>query len=173
MSTSADAVAVIGCRIPAQKLYCKKKKMHHALCEHRNSFLYGDEWRVKKAATLNQSKCPAQITTKHCPECGKPAFVEVVTMVDGIEIDYDEEQKCHTLNGLPLFGERRGFPFAVVGTTFAHSHTGGYPDNHYTDGMQLLPTDIEEAKKKCKVVLEPLGLWDEDNFGLWAVAELC
>lgn len=103
---------------------------------------------------------------KFCPECGKPAFVEGEEPVEG----YDPEDGDHgTLEGLPLVTVGEG----EYGRAFVCVEAVEADDYHDRMAGMLAPPDVAAAREELRAALEPLGLWDGQKFGLWAVLVCC
>lgn len=93
------------------------------------------------------------------PESGKALWKEVRDPIPGYEEGYPS-----TLCGYSIHLTRHSQAFVALRATETESHRSGS-----LASMGSLPANIEEEKKKMKDVLEPLGLWDERSFGLWAI----
>jgi hypothetical protein len=100
---------------------------------------------------------------KFCPECGKPAWKDERRPVAAYQVD--DETGEWSLAGLPVV--RSGLDDASVyvgaATELATSWNG--------DVSKVLPLSesVEAIRARVRGALEPLGLWDEGRFGLWAL----
>ena len=94
-----------------------------------------------------------EMDTKFCPECGRYMWVAVapeeVDDVAGLPVVFDD---C----------SREGFAFVGVCSDGV--------DARGTSTVNMVPMPLESlvgAKDKVKAALEPIGLWDESQFGVW------
>lgn len=114
------------------------------------------EFKVVKAFEHNYPE-----TMKYCPNTGKALWVTHEHYTDAI--DEDGVGDCK-LNGIPLLRtdyydeEDNFFVVALQVSTDCGDEMAEFD-----------PKEIKAKKKEIKEVLEPLGLWDESKFGLWAV----
>ncbi len=99
-------------------------------------------------------------TSKFCPECGQPAWVQRnQPVVDLNEISPDIELVYTTDENEVLVALKDHY--VSTGTS-----RGGGDDS----GRMPLSNDaVEKSRKKLREILEPYDLWDEKEFGLWAV----
>ncbi len=110
--------------------------------------------------------CKHSIPTKKvkfCPECGKPAWEEEDVILpffrEAVHDDYKDQPKLATDFGFFQSTDNEHF---VVGYGLIVSDRDGGIDS-------MTVPDLEGTKQECKEVLEPLGLWDESQFGLWVI----
>jgi len=105
-------------------------------------------------------------TTKFCPLCGKEVWKEEETPIPAYNEDADSGPFYRCLG-----------PYMLVFTTdyrrcFAGVILCGPADGDRGDEdalMAELPYDLKSIRDEMRRQLEPLGLWQEDKFGLWAV----
>ena len=94
-----------------------------------------------------------------CPQCGTrvkkvsvrtpiPEYVEYESIGE-FEI-HDDDQNS----------------FAIIPGTY---HSGG----EYTTEKMDIADDIDQQKQKMKDFLEPLGMWNEEDFGIWYGTRYC
>lgn len=93
---------------------------------------------------------------KFCSECGKSVFLMVDTAID--EYDYSDQ----TLSGLRVFGNYVSDQVIIA------------VDSSIVDSEEWISTRIDPdhtigSHSYLKEVLEPLGLWDEKQFGIWCM----
>lgn len=141
MSVSYSSYAVIGVKIDPKKLVITEK-VRNCSCEVKN---------IEKK--------------KFCSSCGKKVFVEEDTYIP--QYDDDAHKKdfpfYYSLCGFPLIYNTDNIDAFVA---FICCECDDYNDNPFSD---LSNINIEEVKTKMREKLEPMGLWNEENFGLWAV----
>lgn len=89
-----------------------------------------------------------------CAVCGKPAWAEEDVPVAG----YDPDKGV--LLGFKVYDGTDG-EFSVVAVVGARANED--------KAMAKLPDDLPAEKARLRAALEPLGLWDEAAWGLWAV----
>ena len=131
MGADWTAKAVIGVKVPVDKLYDRTKVR---TCRHP---LPNEEVR-------------------YCPTCGRTAWD------DDSVIKYDLFKL-----GVELITGTDHKPLILTLKDFA-----AYADAYDNDGYGLLPLTgdgLVSIKPKLQAKLEPLGLWDEKAFGLYAV----
>jgi hypothetical protein len=104
-------------------------------------------------------QCAADIREKanFCPECGKRAWVEQDVPVGDLTVNLEDACVGDGLIGdVKVYGQCGAY-YAYV----AQSHGSGEE--------AFMPLgNFEEAKAKLKAKIEPLGLWDEKKFGIYA-----
>lgn len=91
----------------------------------------------------------------YCPECGQQRLVTVKTPL------YDE--RSETINGLQVI--------LIAETEDAYIAQWYRKTDMYDEPARAFVPNQEHAMKSVQVALEPLGLWDEQQFGLWTVLE--
>lgn len=110
--------------------------------------------------------------TKFCPECGAKAWerdwVSLPEFDDGEFLCGDHYCQAQ-LAGLPVVypgpacSLPDGTPISIlVAVAFAQVDEEG-------EMSQIKGTDLRAAKEKVKAALEPIGLWDEEAFGVWVM----
>lgn len=91
----------------------------------------------------------------YCPKCGNHAFAEeevpIPEMVDGNIGEY----QIHDINDDMIIS---------IPDTYA-------TDDDYVMHQVKIPENINEIRENMKKTLEPLGLWDDDDFGVWSGLE--
>ena len=110
-------------------------------------------------------------TMKFCPETGKKLWRvdKHAPLFPGLECGDDRFAGLKLVYG-PAVHERVGDNWEsdhktfYVGKTF---QTNGYQDDKRVSFIN--EKVLTEAKAEVKAKLEPLGLWNEDNFGVWTV----
>jgi len=78
----------------------------------------------------------------------------------------------YNFKGANCNGDVAGFPVIVVGEyAFICGRVASVCDNsaEFSKGMKI--SDIDSLKNDMRLNLTPLGLWDEDSFGVWTVME--
>lgn len=95
---------------------------------------------------------------KFCPACGKPYDLVTVVEVEG----YDGEK----FRGLDVIcGQDRMDGDVYIGLRCEFDN-GGEP-------VYYSPAAVQDCVEKVREVLEPCGLWDADQFGVWCVLSGC
>lgn len=108
-------------------------------------------------------------TGKYCSSCGRPA-AEVTTRrvaKDGFQDSRGMEED--EVNGLRMKGINNAHDELEYFVLVDFHKVGGYSDNNRACRMEV---DIEECRQKVKAALDPLGLWDPTQFGIWT-AQYC
>ncbi len=90
--------------------------------------------------------------SKFCSECGKPMWKDCQVRKDF----YDDDNVVSEVFNLV---ELQHADWCFIGLV-AESGSQGAP-------VKQTITDIEFVKQELKEVLEPLGLWEEESFGIW------
>lgn len=147
MGVDYRAYAVIGCVVDLDKVTMKKERVR--AFKHN----YPDNGEIK----FDPKTGRALWETKEYPEF-------VFEDDGGCTDDYSGKSKVIKLMGLKLYQGTDGEPTVLgVGTGDDTYSNGG-------DDKEFLPIkDLESIKNKVKAVLEPIGMWDEDTFGLYAI----
>ncbi len=91
---------------------------------------------------------------KFCPQCGKPALRSVKQPI----AEYDEGKK--TVCGLPVV-EAEGYWYVAA----LLLSTTDYRQGEFVNFTET----FDEMRHRLRAALQPLGLWQEATFGLWAV----
>ena len=141
MGVDYAACTVVGVEIDKAALYSKKKTRHRG-CEH---------------------PLPDGSDDPFCSQCGRKAWIES-TVSEPLPF-YDEDSD--TFSGLDVvydqcYDEDKTQFF--VGTATTMDMQCGIP-------AMMSPSVVEETKRQLQAVLEPLGLWDEDKFGIWTFVQ--
>lgn len=89
-----------------------------------------------------------------CPVCGKPAYKPVQEPI------YNAD--TNMLNGLHVVSDTDKQHF-IIGPLVAKAWADEIP------GYEPLEGRMGRLEQQTRVVLEPLGLWDANTFGLYAV----
>ena len=105
--------------------------------------------------------CPVLVAgAKFCPQCGKPMTKTRRVPIAG----YDDGKE--TVAGFPIVWathEERGESYCVIGSLCVRAGGEDVPQ------MVAFVKSRDSLHDSLKAALEPLGLWDEKAFGLWAV----
>ena len=97
---------------------------------------------------------PAPDGAKFCPVCGA-----AVGQFEAVPI-YDGDGPCEAKLG----------KFRIVwATDYERAWVGQFAESCWEDEGRVDVHGIEDTKSQLRVALQPLGLWDESTFGLWAV----
>ena len=150
MSTDYFANAVIGVEVDVDKVFIRRK---YRCCDCLNEIGDNDNF---------------------CPNCGKKAWQFINGSIEEYEDNADSIGfEPPTLCGFRVV-QRWGYKdnpdsqsviqMFVVGAGVKHHANYGKDPN-----MLPLEKDIATIKAELKAKLEPLGLWEESKFGLWAV----
>lgn len=120
-----------------------------------------DEKKLKIPKKVRNCRCKVNNieSSEYCSKCGRPAWDEDYDLLDGVNEDEDkffefdivhntDDKNCWLAISMKEVGDSEGVFDAVKLET---------PDN------------IGELRKKMKAKLGPLGLWDEEKFGVWAI----
>jgi hypothetical protein len=154
MSTSYTAHALIGQRVPEALITTPK---HNDGCEHQ---LAPDDHFHARATDIPRS-------AKHCPHCGKPVrIVESKSLFDY----WDEPPDGLTFVQQDKYESDERVGYVFVGAIFSSDGC----DDSGVGGKAKLDNGVELgiAKDRVREFLQPLGLWDEAEFGLWAVFQI-
>jgi len=102
--------------------------------------------------------------TAFCPHCGKPAWEECEVPMRGYEPD--DEKLC----GFDVvLGENNDGPTYYVGIVTASNPYGEF-DGYSAININWSLPGIRDTLRKA---LRPLGLWKDENFGLWTILVYC
>lgn len=107
--------------------------------------------------------CPVTIAgAKFCHQCGKPATASRKVAIDA----YDENRD--TVAGFPLVEgtyneDNSGATWCVIASLTVRASGEEAP------AKVVLTESWDALHARLKAALEPLGLWDEKAFGLWAI----
>lgn len=93
--------------------------------------------------------------SKFCAECGKPMHVDEEQNID----DFNDSDMLGTLNICSSTDNEEMFAGIRIGS---HTDRDDKPECGRID-------DFDAMKKRVRSELEPLGLWDEEWFGVWTV----
>lgn len=116
----------------------------------------------KLYVTTTKKTCehPFNKSFAFCPVCGKPA----TTASEEPQSFFDEgKEKIQDFDVLFIDNGDDPPTYAVIGALIATN--GDYEEPLLTP----LPNDVGETKERLRQALEPLGLWDTDQFGLWTI----
>ncbi len=149
MGVSVSVYGILGVRIPDRdRLYSSRRTRG---CSHALPY-YG--------------------AGKFCPTCGKPVWEGEDVPVDGYD-DGRETGSEPTLGGLDVLStssenqSREAFVCSLQ-LQLGDPMYGGWVSGLAADRAEL--ADVAGAAKELRELLEPLGLWDEKEFGFWVVA---
>ncbi len=89
----------------------------------------------------------------YCPKCGKETMT---TESDPIPA-FKNENSIGDFEVHDMYNE-----VSVIAIPGTYDYNSDY-------GMEKInvPENIAELKEQMKIALEPLGLWEEDSFGIW------
>ncbi len=145
MGASVQCYAAVGVKVPKSKLYKSRRQRG---CSHLQLGSFGG----------------------FCSQCGKPIWVGEDARIDGL----------HENNGGNLF--LIGFPVIMPGYDSSKDEAivcvylvqteddpmcGGWAATRQK--MLEDPVALDEREARFRKVLETLGLWDESQYGLWAI----
>lgn len=113
--------------------------------------------------TVKKRGCRSELVegAQFCPSCGKPTWIE--EEMGPWEVLEDD----HKL-GLHLKGKAGEIVRFAFTTDEKRGFAGLYRIGAGDDAGRL-PWPDRCVKEATREALEPLGLWDEESFGLWAV----
>lgn len=157
MGADWSASAFIGVRLDPKKL---KKTTKVRGCEHELP--------------------PASVRAKCCPECGEPLWEEktqflnlrklglvLVTASGAIEQESDEDYYDEEDDDYDEYGPGDDEDCFVTHKDW-HVETGSNRQSEMTGGIDLTRPS-QELMNLLVDKLQPLGLWNRDEFKLWAV----
>lgn len=98
-------------------------------------------------------------TFEYDPQTGRSLWQTRSVPITGYNVD-DE-----TVAGYALIDAGDGSSYDYIALVAA-TETGS---NGEDDDFEHVPHDLEKEKAKMKAALEPLGLWEGDQFGLWSI----
>lgn len=116
---------------------------------------------ASKIASVFKTACGCGVRNpqpKFCPTCGKPYSLIEVVEIEG----YDGEK----FRGLDVIGGLDGEHGDFVIGLLSNIDSGSRPRCYR-------PEDVQSCTEKVRSVLEPCGLWDADQFGVWCVLSGC
>lgn len=105
--------------------------------------------------------CKHEFDSDFCPVCGSPKWREEKISFDALATD-EGDDKLDVFHGIPVCYNTDD-QYVYLGITAKTSYYGE------EDECEINILSIEQIREKLKSVLEPLGIWDEKSFGLWAV----
>ena len=146
MSVTYSARALIGCRFSGDKLFTEKRV---------------------KAFDHSYTDAPGQDDMSFCPKTGRPLWRMIQScLLDDLD-DLSSIEPQSSLGGLYCFdnaAERSDRREILVGL-FAVEQSA---ESYYREKpfCALQPEDFAKARDLCQKVLQPLGLWREDQFGI-------
>jgi len=152
MSSTIIAYTIIGSKIDRSKLFTHEERSVHRVCPNAGTATGG----------------------AFCAACGKPvdATETITTPVKGFEPEEGTESQG-LIGGLdiipiPLYPKYEHF-LAVRRMEIPGWHTGrsGKLPPNLAIGFDKCGYDIESDRREIRAVLEPLGLWEPENFGIW------
>ncbi len=95
---------------------------------------------------------------KFCQECGKRIHLTIDSAID----EYNSDN--NTIGGLGVFGNN--FSDQVL---LAADAAVVDCEEWISDMISINPSSHNRLKQKIKSILEPLDLWDEEQFGVWGM----
>ena len=106
---------------------------------------------------------------RFCGTCGKPMWKELRSFLPTVDCPYADTVECslseiRSVAGLKL----------VLGTSYGNGEyesvfVAGAEVMRVVDNDKLPVLDLAEVRGNMRRVLEPVGLWDDDAFGVWCV----
>jgi len=160
MGITKQAVALIGLRIPTEKI-TRKEEYTQNLC------------------LCDPQTAPAK--GKYCPQCGRrtsrPLYRLVLVKhpeIVYLEDDYKDpfflmsSNEQLTIGGYPVVGRWREDKYLYVCLNKAATEPT-YAAENADPARQMLIAVTAEAIGMLRQKMEELGLWEETEFGLWAV----
>ena len=145
MSIDYKAIAVVGVVLPAERFYKEETQSHEAQTGHR---------------------CGKK---KYCAECGQenqPTIVRTPLFAGG-DTDDEDEADPH-IGRFPVqwsTDNKYGYLGVVVSTESSRSMGADTPVRAQVESL----AQMMEVQAELEKVLTPLGLWEPEAFGLWAV----
>lgn len=141
MGVDWRAKAIIGCRIPLHKL--------------------------SKTEQVRGCGCPylQRSDVNFCPQCGAPAQKTETSPIE----EWDEDNK--TLFGYMYDDHGSNSIWAFFGPYIVstESNRAGGDGSHCVKHPDAPGDAVTCARHWCRNKLKPVGLWDEKEFGLWAM----
>ncbi len=139
MGTSYSAKAVIGCEITGKLFY---EATEAVPCAHNPT-----------------------IGVAYCPMCGKKQYEPTWKLVDAAK--WADDESLILVGDLPVvfagyLGNKAHELRAFVGIVATSDSYNDY-------ATRLDGKDLAQWRDLVKQQLEPIGMWDESTFGLWAV----
>lgn len=95
-----------------------------------------------------------------CGTCGAKAWIYKTVPIEGFNY-----------RGCSRHGDISGFLVLTVGYSFICGRITSVSDNSAESSKVMKISDIDSIKNDMQLNLTPLGLWDEDSFGVWTVME--
>jgi len=137
-----DATAVLGVRIPLSRLK-REEKVRGCGC----------------AAML------PEVAAKFCPSCGKPLWITRTSFIPECKPSDGARCPVEAVAGMPATCGTGEDDWVFVGQFTPRVR------QHSQPWCQMLEVSgsVEDLRQKLRAALEPLGLWVESQFGLWAV----
>jgi len=145
--TSVRSYAVLGVRIDKEKLY---KRVRIRGCQECD-----DEGGISPKNEM----CPDEESSKnftYCPVCGHAPFCDELIPIEGFD-PWDL-----TLHREELISSHEDFYYGV----WSQDSWDGRDCANFTGLM-----DPAAAMEEIKNFLEPLGLWNPDEFGIWGILD--
>ena len=144
MGLDIFSTAIIGLRVEASELRETQKRR---VCEH---------------------PLPADTDAEYCAQCGIDLWEDDEFWKPFISEDYDKDWYLW-IGDIPVFAEEDGEGFAyIIG---AGVRTDSHRRNADGDAFMQLEESLEQIRERLRGALEPLGLWNEAGFGLYAITE--
>lgn len=113
----------------------------------------------KLYVTKAERNCDCEVdgieNMKFCSECGATVMGKVKVNIPEIEDYKIEEFPIHEFNDHSII-------------SIPETYKKGYEDDI---NFVKIPENWNELKEKMKETLEPLGLWDDKEFGVWSGVE--
>ena len=149
MSITAIAYTIVGSSVAIEDFYTRTEQSVHTEC-------------------ANVGPGP------YCASCGKPvgATETVTTPIEGFDEDGGEEGEG-SIGGIDLvYTGRSGSEEVFVTVFYEEGNSWDYHNDKPGKPRRMEPFDMDAAREKVRAVLEPLGLWDPEKFGIWTALYL-
>ncbi len=140
MRTTYHAAAVVGCRVDRSKVFILEDVR---LCSHPLPSMETQRLRMD---------------VNFCPICGKKLWSKEYKSIP--QYDFVDETIC----GLRVVSNEYNDEVYIAAEV-------AEIDTHLDyDGKSISPHGIDTTvRERIKAILEPIGLWNEEEFGIWVV----
>lgn len=123
-----------------------------------------DENKIKIPERIRNCDCDIQNidTMKYCPECGRAAWRDDWKAIEG----YNSTVYPETFLDMPLIYDTDGANcwIAIQKQDLKEDMSNAIKFENIEN--------IEALKKEIKSKLEPVGLWNEKDFGIWTIQNI-
>lgn len=107
--------------------------------------------------------CKHKFDSKFCPDCGCQKYTEIVEETSLLEENERFEEEFRGFSVIKGIDDNDIYIGIAPG---GETSSNGGPWDAF---LNISDDDIRETREELKKELEPLGLWNERAFGLWAV----